>query len=86
MSNRFRIASLVYMMTNAVLFGIGMVSIMTIPALARNAMDWVPMAVIASFILAAPIAWWIAPRLRARYWRHRDGDVISGPSTATDNP
>ncbi|NEV79788.1 hypothetical protein DYI24_22400 [Rhodopseudomonas sp. BR0C11] len=86
MSNRFRIASLVYMMTNAVLFGIGMVSIMTIPALARNAMDWVPMAVIASFVLAAPIAWWIAPRLRARYWRHRDGDVISGPSTATDNP
>lgn len=86
MSNRFRIASLVYMMTNAVLFGIGMVSIMTIPALARNAMDWVPMAVIASFILAAPIAWWIAPRLRARYWRDRDGDVISGPSTATDNP
>ncbi|UYO40804.1 hypothetical protein KQX62_05730 [Rhodopseudomonas palustris] len=86
MSNRFRIAALVYMMTNAVLFGIGMVSIMTIPALARNAMDWVPMAVIASFILAAPIAWWIAPRLRARYWRHRDGDVISGPSTATDNP
>lgn len=86
MSNRFRIAALVYMMTNAVLFGIGMVSIMTVPALARNAMDWVPMAVIASFILAAPIAWWIAPRLRARYWRHRDGDVISGPSTATDNP
>lgn len=86
MSNRFRIASLVYMMTNAVLFGMGMVLIMTIPALARNAMDWVPMAVVASFILAAPIAWWIAPRLRARYWRHRDGDVISGPSTATDNP
>lgn len=85
MSNRFRIAALVYMMTNAVLFGIGMVSIMTIPALARNAMDWVPIAVVASFILAAPIAWWIAPRLRARYWRHRDGDVISGPSTATDN-
>ena len=25
----------------------------------------------ASFILAAPIAWWIAPRLRARYWRGR---------------
>ncbi|MFL9501092.1 hypothetical protein ACJMQP_13600 [Rhodopseudomonas palustris] len=86
MSNRFRIAALVYMMTNAVLFGIGMASIMTVPALAQNAMDWVPMAVIASFILAAPIAWWIAPRLRARYWRHRDGDVISGPSTATDNP
>ena len=23
----------------------------------------------ASFILALPIAWWMAPRLRARYWR-----------------
>ncbi|MFZ5740090.1 hypothetical protein BJ123_10741 [Rhodopseudomonas thermotolerans] len=86
MSNRFRIASLVYMMTNAVLFGIGLVAVLTIPALAQNAMAWVPAAVVASFVLAAPIAWWIAPRLRARFWRHRDGDVISGPSTATDNP
>jgi len=81
MSTRFRIASLVYMMTNAVLFGIGIVAIMTIPALARNAMDWVPLAVVASFVIAAPIAWMLAPRLRARYWRHRDGDAISGPST-----
>ncbi|ACE99818.1 hypothetical protein Rpal_1279 [Rhodopseudomonas palustris TIE-1] len=86
MSNRFRIASLVYMMTNAVLFGIGMVAILTIPALSQNAMAWVPAMVVASFALAAPIAWLIAPRLRARYWRHRDGDVISGPSTATENP
>jgi hypothetical protein len=81
MSTRFQIASLVYMMTNAVLFGIGITAIMTVPALARNAMDWVPLAVLASFVLAAPVAWYIAPRLQARYWRHRDGDVISGPST-----
>jgi len=27
--------------------------------------------VAASFILAAPIAWWIAPRMQARYWRRR---------------
>jgi hypothetical protein len=28
-----------------------------------------PYVVAASFVLAAPIAWVIAPRLRARYWR-----------------
>jgi ABC transporter substrate binding protein len=26
---------------------------------------------VASIILAAPVAWLIAPRLRARYWRER---------------
>jgi uncharacterized membrane protein YbhN (UPF0104 family) len=32
---------------------------------------WISVVVGASFILAAPIAWWIAPRLRARYSRRR---------------
>jgi hypothetical protein len=84
MSIRFQIAALVYMMINAVVFGVGIVSIMTFPALARQAFDLIPAVVIASFIASAPLAWWIAPRLRARYWRHRGGgDVISGPTTAS---
>ena len=82
MSTRFQIASLVYMMTNAVLFGIGIVAVMTIPSLRHHAFDWVWLAVAASFIVAAPVAWVIAPRLRARHWRGRGGDVISGPTSA----
>lgn len=79
MSTRFRLAALVYMMTNAVIFGAGLVTILTVPSLADAAFDYIPMIVAASFILAAPIAWMIAPRLRSHY--HREGDLISGPTT-----
>jgi hypothetical protein len=58
-------------MTNAVLFGAGVITVLTVPALSANAAWWIPAVVVASFVLAAPIAWFIAPRLRARYWRAR---------------
>jgi hypothetical protein len=73
------LAALVFMMTNAVLFGIGMVAVLTIPALAQYEENLVPTVVVLSFILAAPLSWIIAPRLRARYWRTHPADVISGP-------
>lgn len=73
------LAALVFMMTNAVLFGIGMVAVLTIPTLAQYEEGLVPTVVVLSFILAAPLAWIIAPRLRARYWRNRPADLISGP-------
>lgn len=76
MSTRFRIASLVYMMTNAVLFGIGVIAIMTIPALSRHAFELIPAVVVASFVLAAPVAWVIAPRLQAR--RRRRAAAVPG--------
>ena len=47
-TTRDRIAILIYSMVNAVLFGIGLVVVLT------------------GLILGAPIAWLIAPRLRAR--------------------
>jgi hypothetical protein len=68
---RVGIAALIYTMTNAVLFGAGLVIVLMIPMLNDNAALWIPVVVVASFILAAPIAWEIAPRLRARYWRQR---------------
>ncbi|ABD05867.1 conserved hypothetical protein [Rhodopseudomonas palustris HaA2] len=71
MSIRFQIAALVYMMINAVVFGVGLVTVMTLPSLARHAFDLIPVVVVASFVLAAPLAWLIAPRLRARFWRPR---------------
>jgi hypothetical protein len=69
MSTRFQIALLVFMMTNAVAFGAGIVPVLAIPALAAHAFILIPAVVVASFAIGAPLAWFIAPRLRARYWR-----------------
>ena len=71
MRNRFRVAVLIYSMTNAVIFGAGIITVLNISALRDNAYIWIPIVVIASLILAAPIAWLIAPRLQARYDRWR---------------
>jgi hypothetical protein len=70
-NTRFRVAALIFTMTNAVIFGAGLVTVLLIPSLAAAAMEWIPVVVIASFILAAPIAWMLAPRLRARHERRR---------------
>jgi hypothetical protein len=69
MSIRFQIAALVFMMVNAVAFGVGIVPALLIPSLANNAFETIPAVVIASFVISAPLSWFIAPRLRARYWR-----------------
>ena len=68
MSIRLWIAALVYIMTQAVVFGIGAVLVLATP-LKDQAMALMPVVVIASAIISAPISWVIAPRLRARYWR-----------------
>jgi hypothetical protein len=66
---RAQIALLAYMMTEGVLFGAGVVLVLTWPALSADTGFWIVTVVVASIILAAPIAWWIAPRMRARHWR-----------------
>jgi hypothetical protein len=76
-ATRAQIAALIYLMTNGVLFGAGIILILTLPALSVNSGFWISVVVAASFILALPIAWWMAPRLRARYWR---------PGIAASNP
>jgi uncharacterized membrane protein YiaA len=68
---RLRIAALIYPMAGAVIFGIGIVLALTLPALNADAGFWIVVVVVASIILSAPISWLIAPRLRARYWRQR---------------
>ena len=72
MATRFQIASMIFMMTNAVAFGVGIVPVLLIPALAQNAFTLIPAVVIASFVVSAPLAWLIAPRLQARYWKQRE--------------
>jgi hypothetical protein len=68
---RVLIAVLIYSMVSSVLFGAGLIFVLTLPVLSADAGFWISVVVGASFILAAPIAWWIAPRLRARYGRRR---------------
>jgi len=73
MSTRFQIALLIFLMTSAMVFGLGIVPVLAIPALAANAFILIPIVVVAAFVLGAPLAWLIAPRLRARYWHPRPG-------------
>jgi hypothetical protein len=69
LSTRTRIAILIYSMVNAVLFGVGLVLVLNVPGL-RAHLGWnIVMVVVLSLVLAAPLAWLIAPRLRARYAR-----------------
>ena len=69
MSTRFQIALLIFMMANAVVFGVGIVLVLMIPVLAAYAFEAIPAVVLASVLVSAPAAWFIAPTLRSRYQR-----------------
>lgn len=80
MSVRLQIAVLVYLMVQAMMFGIGIVLVLATP-LKDMAMSLLPAVVLVSAIASLPLSWLIAPRLQARYWRRKGirSDVISGP-------
>ncbi|CAN5360121.1 hypothetical protein BH10PSE8_BH10PSE8_01330 [soil metagenome] len=66
---------------NAVLFGIGAATILSVPVLAEQALYLLPAVIVASLALAPLLAMWIAPRLRFRNWGREAwlrGDGISG--------
>jgi hypothetical protein len=69
MSTRFQIALLIFMMANAVVFGVGIVLVLMIPVLAAYAFEAIPAVVVASLLVSAPASWFIAPTLRSRYQR-----------------
>jgi hypothetical protein len=77
MGTRIQIAALIFLMVNAVLFGAGLITVLAVPALASHAMALIPAVVALSFVIAAPISWFMAPRLRARYWRERERRAIT---------
>jgi uncharacterized Tic20 family protein len=68
MSIRLQISILVYVMVQAVLFGVGTVLVLATP-LSTVAMTLMPWVIGVSAVLSAPVAWIIAPRLRARFQR-----------------
>jgi hypothetical protein len=69
MSTRLQIAALIFLMTSAVTFGVGIVVVLMVPTLAAHAFETIPAVVAATFLVSAPTAWFIAPTLRARYQR-----------------
>ena len=71
MSTNARIALLIYGMANAVLFGAGAITALSFPGLQEEWKFYLPIVVVASFVLAAPVAWIVAPMLRSRYGKAR---------------
>ena len=86
-SAQMQIAALIYMMVQAVFFGIGIILVLGTP-LQAEAMKLIPAVVVASSLVSAPVSWLLAPRLQARYWRAKgvNSDFISGPATPSPNP
>jgi hypothetical protein len=64
---RVQVAALIYSMVNAIIFGIGLITVLSVPALAAQAFFWIPTVVLTSFLLAAPLCWLIAPMLMLRF-------------------
>jgi hypothetical protein len=54
---RALIAALIYSMTSGVLFGVGLILVLTLPVLSADTGLWISVVVGASFVLAAPVAW-----------------------------
>lgn len=64
---RIRVAALILSMVNAVLFGVGLITVLSAPMLSQHAFFWIPVVVIASFVFSAPLAWIIAPSMMQRF-------------------
>ena len=79
MGPRIYITIFLSLMTCSVLFGIGAVAVLSVPALSEQAKFLLPIVIAASFVLGPIIAWFMAPRLRARYWKDRDRAADAKP-------
>lgn len=75
------LTALCSLMVNAVLFGVGAITVLSVPSLAEQAKYLIPVVVVFSFALAPFISIWVARRMRIQNWGReewRKGDVISG--------
>lgn len=69
---RLAVAVLIFMMVQAVVFFAGVLLVLTTP-LASEAMALMPWVVALSVAVSAPLSWFMAPMLRARYLHEREG-------------
>ncbi len=67
MSTRLAIAALLFMMVQAVFFGIGAIILLATP-LKDRAAELMPFMIAITIAISLPVSWWLAPRLRARFW------------------
>ena len=68
---RLRVAMLIFTVVNAVVFGVGLVTLLTTPALAQNAFFWIRAVVVSSFRFSLPLAWFIVPMMMQRFIQAR---------------
>ena len=66
---RLRVAALIWCMVNAVVFGIGVILFVSVPALMAHAFFWIPAVVVSSLAISAPLSWFIAPWMMMRFRR-----------------
>lgn len=69
------------LMINAVLFGAGVITVLSVAALADQAKYLIPGVTVASFAITPLFCGLVARRMRLRNWgvaRWREGDLISG--------
>ncbi|PWL18622.1 hypothetical protein DKP76_05920 [Falsochrobactrum shanghaiense] len=71
MSVRFQIAAVLCIVVNSVIFGIGAITVLSIPALAEHAKYGLPAVILISFLVTPLASWFLAPRMRNRYWQRR---------------
>ncbi len=64
------ITVMVGMMVNAVLFGVGAVTVLSVPALNEQAKYLLPAVIVLAFALTPFISRVIAPHLRIRNWHN----------------
>ena len=75
MSTRFQIAAILFLIVQSVAFGATLlVALQTAPA--EKTMALLPWIVVFSAFVSGPIAWTIAPRMRARFKRQRRIDAV----------
>ncbi|MBC7280939.1 hypothetical protein [Hoeflea sp.] len=67
MRTRTMIAAMIALPVNAVIFGAGAIAVLSIPALAEQAKYLLPAVIVGGFLVTFPVAWVLAPRLRARF-------------------
>lgn len=61
----FKIAIIIWMMAGTVLAGIAIIAVLTVPTLAVHDMQYIPVAGIAGFVVAIPVAYLVAKRISA---------------------
>lgn len=60
-----KIAIIVWMMAGTTLAGIAIMAVLTVPTLAVHDMKYIPIAAIVGFVVAIPVAYFVAKRITA---------------------